>query len=245
MQKKKMGIILIIVGAVLLIIGIVLVASKSADVEQPQEEHNLHPEVVVVEKEVHDTVTVQYEPEVRVVNDLPEKLEQPNSTSKEKGDAYEDFVANLLADWRLTLLDRTQDAVSSAGVVAESCKNPDLHVQQKRGKRDIDYYLECKYRSNWNDGKVTFEDWQLVRYRQFQRDNQRKVIFALGVGGTPSAPANFMLVPLDSIKGNTIKQIYTQYAVQPNSTALVEYMDNYFTKVFEVAKERRKNRKKD
>lgn len=245
MQKKKMGIILIIVGAFMLIIGIVLVASKSADVEQPQEELNLHPEVVVVEKEVHYTVTVQSEPEVRVDNDSPEKLENTNNTSKEKGDAYEDFVVNLLADWRLTLLDRTQDAVSSAGVVAESCKNPDLHVQQKRGKRNIDYYLECKYRSNWNDGKVTFEDWQLDRYRQFQRDNQRKVIFALGVGGTPSAPATFMLVPLDSVKGNAVKQIYTQYAVQPNSTALVEYMDTYFTKVFDVAKERRQNKKKD
>ena len=219
MQKKKMGIILIIVGAVLLIIGIVLFVSKSTDVKQPHE--------------------------VKVANDLTEKSEQTNNTSKGKGDAYEDFVVNLLADWRLKLLDRTQDAVSSAGVVAESCKNPDLHVQQKRGERDIDYYLECKYHSNWNDGKVTFDDWQLDRYRQFQRDNRRKVIIALGVGGTPSSPATFMLVPLDSVKGNTIKQIYTQYAVQPNSTALVEYMDNYFTKVFDVAKDRRQNKKKD
>lgn len=245
MNKHTMGIILIIIGAVLLVIGIVLVASKSSDVEPPQEEPQAQPEVVIVEKEVHDTVTAQSEPEVRIVNDLPEKLEQPNNASKEKGDAYEDFVVNLLADWRLTLLDRTQDAVSSAGVVAESCKNPDLHVQQKRGKSNIDYYLECKYRSSWNDGKITFEKWQLDRYRQFQRDNQRKVIFALGVGGTPSAPTTFMLVPLDSVKGNTIKKIDTRYAVQPNSTALVEYIDAYFTKVFDVAKDRKKNKKND
>lgn len=244
MTKHAMGIILIIIGAVLLLIGIVLVASKSTDVEQQQVEPNLQPAVVVVEKVLRDTVIVQTEPEVSVVNELPEKLEQPNSTSKQKGDAYEDFVVNLLADWRLKLLDRTQDAVSSAGVVAESCKNPDLHVQQKRGKLDIDYYLECKYRTNWNDGNVTFDEWQLERYHKFQRDNQRKVIIALGVGGTPSAPATFMLVPLDSITDNTIKRIYTQYAVQPNSTALVEYMDHYFTKVFDKAKERKKNRKK-
>lgn len=236
-----MGIILIVIGAVILIIGIILVAIKSTDLEQPQKELETQNEKIIVEKEFHDTIRVESEPDVRVRKDILD----PKDPSKEKGDAYEDFVVNLLADWRLTLLDRTQDAVSSAGVVAESCKNPDLHVQQKRGKGTIDYYLECKYRSNWKDGKVNFEDWQIVRYRQFQRDNQRKVIFALGVGGTPSAPSTFMLVPLDSVKGNTIKQIYTQYNVQPNSTALVEYMDNYFSKVFEVAKDRKKANKRD
>lgn len=237
-MKKTMGIILIIIGVVLLIVGIVLLASKSNGIEEQQKEHNLQPEVVV-EKEVHDTVIVQSVPEVRVVNDLPKKSEQLNDISKMKGDDYEDFVVNLLADWRLKLLDRTQDAVSSAGVVAESCKNPDLHVQQKRGKGSIDYYLECKYRSHWNDGQVVFDDWQLDRYRQFQRDKKRKVIFALGVGGTPSTPSTFMLVPLDSVNGNTIKQIYTQFVVQPTPTGLVEYMENYFSEVFEVAKERR------
>lgn len=70
------------------------------------------------------------------------------SAAKMKGNVFEDFVVNLLADYRFTLLDRTQDAVSSAGVVAESCKNPDLHVRQKRGNTEIDYYIECKYRSH-------------------------------------------------------------------------------------------------
>ncbi|MDE5629368.1 MAG: hypothetical protein K2I69_07390 [Muribaculaceae bacterium] len=149
-------------------------------------------------------------------------------------------MVNLLADWRLKLLDRTQDAVSTAGVVAESSKNPDLHVQQKRGKGNIDYYLECKYRSRWNDGAVTFEDWQLDRYRQFQRNNRRKVVFALGVGGTPSNPATLMLIPLDSVKGNTIKQIETEFAIEPSPSALVEYMNSYFSKVFYKAKQKTK-----
>lgn len=240
-----MGITLIVIGSVLLIVGIVMVASKQADVEQPQAEPQPQPQVIVVEKEVHHTVTVQSDPDVRVAHNLSEKKEPQKDPAKEKGDTYEDFVVNLLADWRLKLLNRTRDDASTAGVVAESCKNPDLHVQQKRGKGTIDYYVECKYRSNWNDGKVDFEAWQLDRYRQFQRNNQRKVILALGVGGTPSAPATFMLVPLDSVKDNTIKQISTQYAVEPNSTAWVEYIDSYFTNVFDVAKERRKAKKKD
>ena len=232
MNKRNMGIILIVAGAILLVCGIVMVTTNQNNAVEPA---NTQPQIVVVEKHIHDTITSPTTVEKSVSR--PIDSEKPTvDKSKEKGDAFEDFVVNLLADWRLKLLDRTQDAVSSAGVVAESCKNPDLHVQQKRGKSEIDYYIECKYRSKWKDGTVTFEDWQLDRYRQFQRDNRRKVIFALGVGGTPSAPTTFMLVPLDSVKGNSIKQIKTEFAVEPSSSALVEYMSNYFTKVFSKAK---------
>ena len=232
MNKRNMGIILIVAGAILLVCGIVMVSTNQNKAAEPA---NTQPQVVVVERHIHDTITSP----TAVENSVSRPIDSEKPTvdkSKEKGDAFEDFVVNLLADWRLKLLDRTQDAVSTAGVVAESCKNPDLHVQQKRGKSEIDYYLECKYRSKWKDGAVTFEDWQLDRYRQFQRDNRRKVIFALGVGGTPSAPASFMLVPLDSVKGNSIKQIKTEFAVEPSSSALVEYMNNYFSKVFSKAK---------
>ena len=232
MNKRNMGIILIVAGAILLVFGVVMVSTNQHNTVEPA---NTQPQLVVVEKHIHDTITSP----TTVENSVSQPIESVNLTvdkSNEKGDAFEDFVVNLLADWRLKLLARTQDAVSTAGVVAESCKNPDLHVQQKRGKSEIDYYLECKYRSQWKDGAVTFEDWQLDRYRQFQRDNRRKVIFALGVGGTPSAPASFMLVPLDSVKGNSIKQIKTEFAVEPSSSALVEYINNYFSKVFSKAK---------
>ena len=59
--------------------------------------------------------------------EIPKTEEKPNavSDSKTKGNDFEDFVVNLLADWRFKLLDRTQDHKSSAGVVAESSKNPD------------------------------------------------------------------------------------------------------------------------
>ena len=232
MNKRNMGIILIVAGAILLVCGIVMVTTNQNNAVEPA---NTQPQIVVVEKHIHDTITSPTTVEKSVSR--PIDSEKPTvDKSKEKGDAFEDFVVNLLADWRLKLLDRTQDAVSTSGVVAESCKNPDLHVQQKRGKSEIDYYIECKYRSKWKDGTVTFEDWQLDRYRQFQRDNRRKVIFALGVGGTPSAPTTFMLVPLDSVKGNSIKQIKTEFAVEPSSSALLEYMSNYFTKVFSKAK---------
>lgn len=190
-------------------------------------------ERVDAKPDVMDDKNVTEETEIRVKSSSNvDEVKGVELSSKEKGDAFEDFVVNLLADWRLKLLDRTQDRVSTAGVVAESCKNPDLHILQKRGKSEVDYYLECKYRSRWNNDEIEFEEWQIKRYKQFQRDNRRKVIIALGVGGSPSNPATLMLVPVDSIVNSSIRKIKTQFAIQPTSDALVSYIDNYFTEVF-------------
>lgn len=250
-----MGYILICIGIVALISGIWMVFQKDKDkvkdeistIVTPTSDvlaaNNTTPsptnEGTVPEK---DTVVIERVVERIVEKEVPQKDEvsntQDSNSNKDKGDAFEDFVVNILADWRLSLLDRTQDKKSSAGVIAESSKNPDLHVQQKRGKGSIDYYLECKYRSHWNEGAVTFEEWQLNRYRQFQRSHRRKVIITLGVGGTPSSPATLRLVPLDSIKTNSIREIDTQFAVSPTSSALVDYMDNYFTGVFKKSKKK-------
>ncbi|MCM1036890.1 MAG: hypothetical protein NC406_06140 [Bacteroides sp.] len=231
-MNKLMGYILIAIGIIATAMGIILLTRR--DIPQQTVEGG---ESVVAQDDATRTSIL---PEGAAVGErtAPADRVAPVSslTAKEKGDAFEDFVVNLLADYRLTLLDRTQDAVSSAGVVAESCKNPDLHVKQKHGKSDIDYYLECKYRSHWADDAVTFDDWQIKRYRQFQRDNRRKVIIALGVGGSADSPATLRLVPVDSIKKSTIRKIDTKYAVDPTPSALVEYMSTYFTTVFSKSK---------
>ena len=241
MKRRNMGIIMIVIGAVLLISGIVIVTTKTNPTERKESLVDSTPiENQTNYSDYNSTVANASAVTEPSVTESTAQLEKPSKTteedSKAKGNSFEDFVVNLLADWRFKLLDRTQDAVSSAGVVAESCKNPDLHVQQKRGNGEIDYYIECKYRSNWNNGKVTFKDWQINRYRQFQRDSHRKVLFALGVGGTPSAPETLMIVPLDSVKDNSIGQIKTEYVIAPTPSALVDYMNSYFTKVFAKVK---------
>lgn len=240
-----MGIILIIIGFAVMVVGIVMVASKSKDsqsneVSTPIIANNEASLPIHSSEAGTDQCIKSDKIEDSVVKEASAINTQEIDPSKAKGNSFEDFVVNLLADWRLTLLDRTQDAVSSAGVVAESSKNPDLHVSQKRGNGTIDYYIECKYRSRWDDGKVHFEKWQIDRYHEFQRKEKRKIIIALGVGGTPSSPLTFMLVPLDSLKKSAVRKIDTQYVVQPNSSALIEYMNSYFTTVFDKAKSKRK-----
>lgn len=223
-----MGYILIVIGIVAIVGGIVILTRRDASEAVPTYDMSSKPAASTTQ--TYEVESVSPAPVATSEAPVSEAAPASEPTAKEKGDAFENFVVNLLADHRLTLLDRTQDAVSSAGVVAESCKNPDLHVQQKRGKSDIDYYLECKYRSHWTDDAVTFEDWQIDRYRKFQRDNRRKVIIALGVGGTADAPATFRLVPLDSIRGNAIRKIDTKFAVDQTPSALVEYMERLFFK---------------
>ena len=224
-----MGYALIIAGIISIIAGVNLVLKSESESEsEPTYSFTLPDSKPAIAAPV-------YNPEPAAPSTVSAESVQEEEkplTPKEKGDAFENFVCDLLADWRLKLLDRTTDAVSSAGVVAESCKNPDLHVQQKFGKSDIDYFLECKYRSSWRDDCVTFEAWQIERYRQFQRANRRKVVFAVGIGGTPSAPETFLLVPLDSLIDNSIRRIDTKYVVVPSPDGLVSYMDNYFNSVF-------------
>lgn len=233
--KKLMGIIMIIFGTAIAIIGIIMVASKSKE----QQLSNEAPSSSSL-KAAADQPKIDDEIGGTIVNAIPGSNTQEISPSKAKGNGFEDFVVNLLADWRFTLLDRTQDAMSSAGVVAESSKNPDLEVRQKRNDGNVEYFIECKYRSKWGkDNKIQFEKWQVDRYHEFQREKKRKVLIALGVGGTPTKPETFMLVPLDSLKYGAIRKIDNQFVVQPNPDALHEYVNHYFTIVFDKAKEKK------
>lgn len=168
-------------------------------------------------------------------------VDKKTKTSKEKGDEFEDFTVNLLADWRMRLLRRTQDKMSSNGVVAESCKEPDLHIEQKRGNSKVDYHLECKYRSRWIDNAVTFDDWQIKRYREFQKARKRKVLIALGVGGSADKPQTFMIVPIDSIKDNAIRKVdVNKFGVTPTSDGLASYIEHYFDEVFAASRKKKK-----
>jgi hypothetical protein len=164
-------------------------------------------------------------------------IETKKTRSEEIGQAFENFIVNLLADSRFKLLDRTQDSRSTEGVYAESCMNPDLHIEQMHTPCAIDYYVECKYRSRWYDGKIQFEDYQIKRYKEFQGKHHRKVLFAIGVGGTPTAPQELLVIPLDKLSnGAVIEEGHGSYRIAATSEALYSYVENYFRQVFAAKK---------
>jgi hypothetical protein len=240
MNSKYMAYILIIIGIALTVSGIVMLIHPNNEPEAIQSTSNVPSKT--------DTVFVQAQPTEKVIEKTiivekkveaaPSSAPADDRTEKEIiGQTFEDFVVNLLADSRFRLLDRTMDKKTSEGVYAESCMNPDLHISQAHKPKWLDYYIECKYRASWYQGQIKFEQYQVERYKKFQGSAQRKVLFALGVGGKPEAPKSLLIVPLDSLDNNAIKQDWIfKYSINATSDGLYNYMSDYFKTVFTNSK---------
>lgn len=174
---------------------------------------------------------------IGLVRMFTEKAEAPAPqppTAKEKGNLFEDYVANLFKDSEVfTVLQWNQGQTSSEGVYAKADENPDFMIEQtlKDGFK-LTYWVECKYRSVFNDSEpVNIPSYQLNRYRKIQRESRRKVLVAIGVKGTPSAPQYFYVVPLDSIETEnlTYNDLKSFYLADP-SARFPSYVENYFTR---------------
>ena len=73
MNKRNMGIILIVAGAILLVCGIVMVSTNQHNTGEPA---NTLPQLVVVEKHIHDTITSQ----TTVENSISRPIDSENPT---------------------------------------------------------------------------------------------------------------------------------------------------------------------
>lgn len=90
----------------------------------------------------------------------------------------------------------------SHGVYAESNTYPDMELTFTLREKTHSFAVECKWRAQYNAQdkvKWSYKD-QLTRYRQFAKDKNIPVFIILGIGGTPSEPAEVYVVPLASIE---------------------------------------------
>ena len=71
---------------------------------------------------------------------------------------------------------------------------PDLHIRHKLKNAVVEYFVECKYRSSWGEEGIDLSG-QFVRYRKAAKDRGLELFIALGVGGSPSNPDEFFIVP--------------------------------------------------
>ena len=232
-----MGILLIVVGAALLICGIVMVSTNNASTKPSQ------PKVVVAEKHVQDSMTASapaqpMQPAIEI-GEIGESKDAELS-KKEKGNQFENFVANCFTDRNIfRVLEWNQGTTSTEGVYAESNVNPDFKIKHKFSDSfECTYWVECKYQTRRNNGALTFHDYQIERYRIIQRNSHVKVFMAVGVGGTPDAPASFYLIPLDSIKDHSVAATeLSQYYLSEPHTRLAAHIKHYFqTKVFPASR---------
>ena len=177
----KMGITLLIVGVIVAISGIVLICCNRNKTSEESKEA---------------TVQVQEVQEVQ-------KPAESKKTNKEKGNDFEGYIADVLAENGITIKEWNQGAISSGGNMAGNALNPDFFVSQPSEPTPLEYWVESKWRKDCPE-TFAIKETQFDRYRQIQRESKRKIIIAVGIGGSPSAPKSVYFVPLDSLKEGKI-----------------------------------------
>ncbi|MBD5421440.1 MAG: hypothetical protein HDR49_00200 [Bacteroides sp.] len=231
---KKMAYVLIVIGVICIFAGVVSISKSNLEKQSDFHTDPLMTNDVVAQKVDNPIVDTNF--------DKREPAEKPSP--KEIGNDFENYIANLFKDKHLfNVIEWNQGVTSSEGVYAEADKNPDFKIKQSFGKNGLTYWVECKYRSNVSDKgfvKVA-EEYQLSRYRKIQGESHLKVFLAVGIGGSPSDPDDFFIVPLDSIKKEYlhIDQIHN-FAHEYSGPKLAATVENYFiNKVFKKSKNKK------
>lgn len=125
-------------------------------------------------------------------------------SSKEKGDAFENYVVNLLSEksGRFQLLDWRSDKMSSMGRYPLSSHLPDLLIGFHDGSTLHKFAIECKWRKDFQDNSIEWASKrQIENYLAYQKEQNLPVFVAIGVGGLSDDPEKLYLTTLNSIAG--------------------------------------------
>jgi len=117
-----------------------------------------------------------------------------------KGYEFEKYVVELFNEDYFNVNTWTTDGSGKHdGKWVESNFNPDLIMRYV--PRDEKFAIECKYRSNLEDGNLrwSYQD-QIDRYNQFERENSINTFIVIGLGGDPSNPGRMFCIPLRDAK---------------------------------------------
>lgn len=140
-------------------------------------------------------------------NDVAEPEVELLNRNEHRGRQFEEFVVSLCSDKkRFTLLAWRGDKISGDTYALENLM-PDLYVRHRLDDEHVvEYHIECKYRTALTDGALDLTS-QLARYRRLTSSKERAELFiAIGIGGAPSKPEQFYLIPNRMIKlGHVIK----------------------------------------
>ena len=154
------------------------------------------------------------------------------NANKLKGRRFEELVVSFLADKSIyRLLAWRSDKIVN-GIYAAENLLPDLEIKQRIGDVEVEYFVECKYRSSWDsNGKVDFSK-QLLRYRNLAIARDKELFIALGVGGTPDKPETFYLIPSRMFNRyhDVPKDRFKSCICEPTAEAFNKYVCHYFNK---------------
>ncbi len=158
------------------------------------EKYNLDPKYLY--RLAHATATDIEIPEVELI-----------SASKWKGRKFEEFIVSLCPDKScFTLLSWRSDKACGDRYPVDSLM-PDLHFQFRFDKFEVEYYIECKFRSQLPNDTLDLST-HIDRYRRMTESQKfHRLIIALGVGGQPDNPDTLYMIPDECIPDDGIIDI--------------------------------------
>ena len=230
----KMNIVLMLLGVVIFAVGAVMTFSCNKDKNKAESETLQQ----TCTNDRSDLNKHEFNSDGKPLNDEPVTA-SAETDSKKKGNDFEDFVANILNYNSLTIKEWNKGTVTNEGAFAENALNPDMFVSDPETNINLEYWIECKFRSDLDNGEFKLKDYQTERYSDIQKSSKRKILIALGVGGNASNPEKFYIIPLDSIK--RFKHIPDKYlshyiVVDPKQNIKSHIRNYFFNDVFKKGK---------
>lgn len=187
--------------------------------------------------EAHDIVPHTL---LRMAYAIANKVDVPEvefiTKSEMKGRLFEKFVVQLTSDSsRFTRLNWSSDKYVD-GIYSLDTLMPDLYLRHRLDFGTVEYYVECKYRSSLPDGILDINS-QMRRYHRLIAVNGMGELFiAIGIGGSPSKPEHFYLIPSRMIKKDEVIHIdnYIKCLCPQNPEGFHNYINNYFSNIGNV-----------
>lgn len=184
-------------------------------------------------KQFAEDYNIDYEYLIGIANGCALKNDQEVllvTDNEIKGRKFEDFVVSLMRDKsKFTLLSWRGDKISD-GIYAKENLMPDLYVRQKLARQTVEYFVECKYRTSWGSENCIDLSGQFLRYRRYAAKMSVELFIAIGVGGTPSNPEEFFIVPgrMMGFDKKVAKGRFIPCHCAKSSVAFSNYINHYY-----------------
>ena len=151
------------------------------------------------------------------------KIEQANyGSSWAIGDLFELWVSdNVFPERPFQVIDNTPHYENLNGRRCIREKYPDFHFLCN--KTDNDFWVECKFRSHLEDGKlcICYESYEWEAYMDFREKSNKKLFFVVGLGGEPWDPEEVYCFDIDETK------FYTPYEKQRENNIITKNFESY------------------
>lgn len=189
---KQMGYILITIGIVAIIAGIVVLRNE--------------PSSTTTETTATEAITTSESSPQSGSNNKSNQADDLTDNER-KGREFEEWVVSKFPKSEYTLKEWRGDKYVD-GTYAESNRYPDLELELNLKNSSHLFAVECKYRSYLPENFEWTSQEKIHIYNAYARERQIPTFIIFGIGGTPSAPEEVIIAPLDKLQQPNITAKY-------------------------------------